>query len=214
MGEPDIVSKVRTGLLEYQVKCSQNSWIHSADSEIAYNSNNIFTVAGMILTGLSATESIVVSNMSDRESNIYSILTISNSIILYVITALSGIRQYLNYERDAELHKTASTRFLNMSNNIKKFLVLDADDKDEIVEYYKWVSSEFENIVGSTPGTSVASLKNFEKTFGIQVKNNDVFDTKLDEVLVVDDKEPVSCTERKQNAIKYEIDRFLVNSYN
>lgn len=214
MGEPDIISKVRAGLLEYQVKCSQYSWIHSADSVIAYNSNNVFTVVGMVLTGLSATESIIAANITDKESEMYSILTVTNSIVLYVITALSGIRQYLNYERDAELHKTASTRFLNMSNNIKKFLILDADEKDEIVEYYKWVSSEFENIVSSTPSTSIASLKNFEKTFGVQVKNNDVFETQLDEVLVVEEKEPVSSSERRQNALKYEIDRFLVNSYN
>jgi hypothetical protein len=211
----DILSKVRAGLLEYQVKCSQYSWIHSADSGVAYRNNNLFTVAGMVLTGLSATESIFVSNLSDKQSELYSILTVSNSVILYVITALSGIRQYLNYERDAELHKTASTRFLNMSNNIKKFLILEAGESEEIIEYYKWVSSEYENILASTPPTSASSLKNFEKTFGIQVKNNDIFEAVgLEEIVVPEEKEPVSSCERKQNALKYEIDRFLVNSYN
>lgn len=210
----DIISKVKSGLLEYQVKCSQYSWIHLADSSIAYRNNNLFTIVGMVLTGLSATESIFIANIEDKESKIYSILTVANSVILYIITALSGTRQYLNYERDAELHKTASTRFLNMSNNIKKFLILETGESEEIIEYYKWVSSEYENILASTPITSTASLKNFEKTFGIQVKNNDVFgDSELEEV-VVKEKEPVSSSERRQNALKYEIDRFLVNSYN
>lgn len=207
----DILSKVRTGLLEYQAKCSQSSWIHTEDSVVASRNNNLFTVIGMGLTGLSATESIFAANITDKDSRLYSILTVSNSILLYIITALSGVRQYLNYERDAELHKTAATRFLNMSNNIKKFLVLDCGEKEELVEYYKWVSSEYENISSSTPNTSNTSKKNFEKTFGIQVKGEDVFETQIN---LVEDVVEETESDKRQRMVRYEIDRFLVNSYN
>lgn len=207
----DILSKVRAGLLEYQVKCSQYSWMHLEDASIASRNNNIFTIITMVLTGLSASEGIFASNLTDKDSGLYSALTVSNSVILYLITGLSGARQYLNYERTSELHKTASTRFLNMSNNIKKFLILDAGEKDEVIEYYKWVSSEYENIMGGTPTVSTNSLKNFEKTFGIQVKNNDIFD--VQDVVIEGSVREETSSEKRQRVIKYEIDRFLVNSY-
>ena len=121
---------------------------------------------------------------------------------------ISGLQHFLDYEKNAENHRTASLRFTNMSNNIKRTLVLDIENAQTLVDYFKWASSEYENIISSSPELFPSSLQKFEKKFGIEIELQSKIDlttadTSFD--TTVDISKEIS----NENRIKYEMDRFL-----
>ena len=202
--------KIEKALIDYQLQSNQYSWLHNEDCAVFDARNKVINIANIIVTSLTATTSVVTTTLINKDTTTINVINISTAVLLYFVSILGSLQHFLEYEKKAENHRTASLRFNSMANSIKRTLVLETDDPQAILDYYKWVSSEFENLIGSTPAFSSASMSKFEKSFGVELKP-------INNVSVMDTENSVRMTNIQQSEelrMQYEIDRFMVNSYN
>jgi hypothetical protein len=203
--------RIEKSLLDYQIQSNQYSWLHTEDSSLFNTRNKIINIANIVVTSLSATTSVVTTSLFSKDIKAVDAVNIFTAVLLYLVSILSSLQHFLEYEKKAENHRTASLRFNSMSNNIKRTLVLDHENQQALLDYYKWVSTEFENIVGSTPVFSSSSIAKFEKNFGVELKkinSTEMIQGEDDSVRINN----IGYSEELR--MQYEIDRFLVNSYN
>jgi hypothetical protein len=195
-------------LTSYQAKCSQYAWLHKEECAMYKVRNKIINITNITITSITATITVITATFTIRSRLASDIITVSTAILLYMTAFISGLQHFLDYEKNAENHRTASLRFTNMSNNIKRTLVLDIENAQTLVDYFKWASSEYENIISSSPELFPSSLQKFEKKFGIEIELQSKIDlttadTSFD--TTVDISKEIS----NENRIKYEMDRFL-----
>ena len=148
---------------------------------------NIINIAFTTITGIISTYTATVS----KSETLY--LSYISSFMLYTSAGINSVQQFLNLESLSEKRKTTAMRFLAMSNNIVKYLYTDTSmDKKE---YLKWVLTEYESILSQE--SLVANKMVIDE-------NND--NPQLD-IRVTGESVPPP-------HYKYEVDRFLVTSYN
>jgi hypothetical protein len=206
---PENKEKIEKALIDYQLQSNQYSWLHNEDCAVFDSRNKIINIANIIVTSLTATTSVVTTTLMNKDTSTINAINIGTAVLLYFVSILGSLQHFLEYEKKAENHRTASLRFNSMANSIKRTLVLESDDPQTILDYYKWVSTEFENIIGSTPSFSSASTAKFEKSFGVELKP-------INSVSVMDTENSIrmnTIQESEELRMQYEMDRFLVNSY-
>jgi hypothetical protein len=202
-------SRIETALLDYQIKCSQSSWLQNFECARYSLYNKIINITSIIITSVTATTSVIINSFENKNGTEFKVVETTMTILLYFTAILTSLQHFLDYEKKTETHRTSSVRFNNLANNIKRTLVLDTEDQKTLEEYFKWVSGEYDNISGASPTLSLSSLNEFKKNFGMEIKTLD--NMVLSNELNLGDSSTNS--ETKEAAIRYEIDRFLVNSY-
>ena len=207
------LSKIENALLDCQIKCSQSSWLQQFECAKYSLYNKIINITSIVVTSFTATSSVVVNTIDNKTVPIIKVIQTGNVILLYTASMLTALQHFLDYEKKAESHRTSSVRFNNLANNIKRTLVLDTDDKKILEDYYKFALNEYDTISGSSPDISFKSLNSFKKSFGVELKTLDNVVLSSDPIYIRSDS-IISKTDSKEESIRYEIDRFLVNSYN
>lgn len=200
-------SNVEKILTKQYNKCAAYKWMHDYDSDSITIRNKTLNIVSILLVSVSATTSLATNNASQDNYWIYTI-NIVYPVLLYISTVISSLQHFLNYEKEAEKHRTASLRYNALYNNVVRMLALEVSQRQQVNDYFNWATKEYDNIFSSSPDISdIAKLK-FKKDFNINIEDNG--QDKVVEVLTLTEIKPLTESEK----LKYELDRFMVNSYN
>jgi hypothetical protein len=203
-------------LVEYQMKCSQYNILHRDESLKFSIRNKIMNIVAITISATTATTSVTTASLDSSNSDLVKVINIISGVLLYFGAIVGSLQHFLNYEKNKEDNKTSSTRFMNLSNNIKRYLTINDQDDTSIIEYFKWVSTEVENIISSSPEVSSGTISEFEKKYGVKVggviSTSDA-DIELKEITIDDNNIQEKHGKINKDMMKYEMERFLVNSY-
>jgi hypothetical protein len=157
---------------------------------------NIINISFTTITGILSTYTATVSQQETMHINYIS------SFMLYSSACINSVQQFLNLEALSEKRKTTAMRFLAMSNNIVKYLYTDTTMDRR--EYMKWVLTEYETMLSQESLVANKLVVDRERT--AVVDSARVPDIDIDVAVSEDRSSPPH--------YKYEVDRFLVTSYN
>lgn len=193
-------SQIEKVLKEYKDNCCSYADLHQKASHKYSMYNSICNVVSILITAGSATFNMVINNNELSETKTISLIV--SGCLLYVSTMINTAQQSFNFEKLAETNRTISSRFVLLGNNIKKFLAIQEVNNQDVIEYFKWVNDEYENIISGSPLINV----NLDKTGGPVPENSKSENSKVVR------QEPQNKIHDLKD-IKYELERFMVNSY-
>jgi len=201
-----MVSNMIKQLSRMERECSEYSKAHNDASKKFSRKNTILNIINIATTSGTATLAAATMNDLDTRNTVwFSVINITSTVLLYLSACINYIQQTLNFEKRSEQNKTLAIRFLSLSNNIKKFTVVQEINNEDAVEYYKWAVNEYEQIIMKTTmvigGGNQGSL------------TNDT-DAISDDINITVSDVSYSSNIQKDPKLKYEIDRFVVNSFN
>lgn len=220
-------------LTEQQNKCAAYKWMHEFECDILSNRNKWLNIINIIIVSFSATGSIITNDLYFNDNRSLNIFNIIYPVFLYITTVISSLQHFLNYQKEAEKHRTASIRYTALYNNIKRMLILDTVQRQQVNNYFTWVNKEYDNIFSSSPDISSSTINKFKLNFNTEISlKTDNTNGKIPEIVISNDfdlnvnknendndnndedfvnvNHDVSETEK----LKYELDRFMVYSYN
>ncbi len=197
----DNVEKI---LIKQYNKCAAYKWMHDYDSDHISIRNKRLNILSILLVSISATTSLVTNN-SIMHHTLTVIINITYPVLLYISTVISSLQHFLNYEKEAEKHRTASIRYNALYNNVVRMLALEVSQRQQVNDYFNWATKEYDNIFSSSPDISDKAKEEFKKQFNVNIEEETV-----EVVTLKDTTKPLSESEK----IKYELERFMVNSYN
>ncbi len=211
-------ASVEAVLLEQQKNCAVYKWIHERDSSILQKRNTYISITTIIIVSLSATVSTFTANISPSDNLYYlTVVRIINSVILYISAVLSALQQFLKYEKEAEKHKATSTKYTALYNNIKRMLSLDPSERQNVANYFTWVNKEYDSILNGSPDVLSGSVEEFYKIFGVNFTEETGEDIKVNinnmEDIIEGNDEEVSEIQNETNRLRYELERYVQNSY-
>lgn len=227
-------SKIEKILIEQKNKCGAYKWMHELECDHLSKINKTMNITNIAIVSISATASIITN---DLEFKGHFAINIIYPIMLYITTVISSLQHFLNYEKLSEKHRTASIRYTALYNNIKRVLSLDENQRQEANTYFEWVNKEYDNIFSSSPDISQTTILKFENTFKTNISfvlsdveadahvcvndNNFIMqiekDSSSDSSVEIKKQEIHAEQQRIQTEtekLKYELDRFIVHSYN
>lgn len=168
-------------------KCKKYSSIFFKKSMKCKQLNTVLNIVNITFTSATG---IIATYSSNDNSPHTRILTYVSAVLVYTSACINSVQQFLNIESLSEKRKTTAMRFLTLSNNIQSFIYTDTGGDTVKKDYLKWVLKEYEAIL------SQESL--VENTIEINSLTN----------------QKVNDEETPTPSYQYEIDRFLVNTYN
>lgn len=198
-------------------KCASYKWMHDYDCDNISRRNKNLNIISILLVSISATTSLATNNTLQNNSWV-NVINVIYPILLYISTVISSLQHFLNYEKEAEKHRTASIRYNALYNNVVRMLALDISERQEVNDYFNWATKEYDNIFSSSPDISDTSKEKFKKEFNVNYEdfktvkqNKTVINVeKEDEILSLQTSKTLTEPEK----LKYELDRFMINSYN
>ena len=224
-------------LLEQQKNCAAYKWMHERDSMILKKRSKYMSITTISIVSFSATISTLINNIKGQNINNEVYITIINivyPIFLYISAVLSALQQFLEYEKEADKHRTTSIKYTALYNNIKRVLSLDPDERQNVNNYFTWVNKEYDSIFNGSPDIISSSLEEFDKKFGIFI-TQDVQPEPLQEneiielpVIIQKERNPLKKSSKSSKSsdenvtidiqnetirLKYELDRYMQNSY-
>ena len=214
-------TNIENVLSNYQQQCCKYKWLHDEESRRIKHNNKWLNIVNIAITSVTATSTSITSSLSMNTSDLYiQIGNIVYPIALYLTAVINLLQQFFNYEKQAEKHCTFSLRFNALQNNIYRMLTLDIVDRNDISNYFEWVTREYDNMIFNNPSISTHTIKKYEKIFDTTyndiklyenddniVHNNDISnnnDINLDQNILSD-------TKKKQ--LQYELQRYASNCY-
>lgn len=213
-------------LIQQQNKCAAYKWLHEADCNILSKRNKFLSITTIMIVSFSATVSTITADIGNKESKLIMYIQIIYPIFLYLSAIISSLQQFLNYEKEAEKHRTSSIRYTALYNNIKRMLTLEPEQRQHVYNYFTWVNKEYDNIFTSSPSILSSTVNIFEKKFKTDfsslkndIENNDkIFENEAEEshseIIIMNEIENSTPIETETERLKYELDRFMINSYN
>lgn len=207
------MSGIQVYLTEIQNKCSEYSEKHLQTYKRYKTQNTIFNIISIVITGGIATLTASTAQI-DKNTTSFTVISIISPILLYVSATLNSIQQLLNFEQMAEAQRVLSVRFIALGNNIKRFLTVEELQRQDIIEYFKWASSTFEELISKTSSLEIETTDLQISPFDIHSLNNELIetgDTVKQKKVVTFSELPV--VDQNSARIKYETDRFISDSY-
>ncbi len=193
-----MLSNPHKKFLEYHMnKCSSYHWMYEYQERIYNRYNKISNISSIIITLISGALISIIDKVGNK--TFVDVLSVINPIVLFLVSVINAVQQFLAYEKVAEKNKNASNKYKFIYNTIKCYVDLDmnSQDTDQIKEFCKFVNKEMESLLSSSPQIEQETIKLFESKFG---------KAELEEIIST---EPYQENERQ----RYELNRFMAGTY-
>jgi hypothetical protein len=196
-------------------------FMHDESSGYFSKLNNILSIITIVLITLTGTSSFTIAFLEEESS--YKIIV---GVVLYIIAALTSIKDFLNLTQISEKHKLYSIRFSALYHNIQRQMSLDQVDRQDGKDYVGWINSEFDSLLFSNPDIPSSVKSRISEKFGdvfspdmlsdLSVVENIIEEEKSDEEKSDEEKsqdEVVQVVSEKNNNNKYSRNRYEIDRY-
>jgi hypothetical protein len=121
-----------------------------------------FMLSAIILTPFSGIVTTIGSIFCKDLEHIF-IYNISSTLLSFLSGILVTIIKFNKYDEISYAHKTASSRYISLEENIKRQLILYREDRINANEYLTWLSKSFDELFFSAPDFESKTMKKYEK---------------------------------------------------
>lgn len=201
-------------ILEIQKqKCISYKWMHERESNRLAYVNTVFNYLAIILSFTVATVGIVDASEASKANTQYNqIINIVRPILAVSLGTFSALQEKMKYEKNSELHRISANRYNMLFNNIDRMLSLDTVMRNNVKDYFKWATENYDSLYESSPDVSSSTMKAFEQKYNINLNTlKESFKTKRSGVNALFDVNDVALS--KHETGRYELERFMLNSY-
>lgn len=122
------------------------------------------------ILGLSLTKSI--------DYNIFDSISVGFSLITTIIVA---VNKFSKYEEISHAHKSASSQYTSLEQNIKRQLMLSRNERVPAKTYLSWLTKKFEVLYESSPLLSCSISQKYERTVELLEKEYELQENKIQE---------------------------------
>lgn len=139
-------------------KCGNLGLMHSYERKYWRVKSNRFSMASIVITGLSSSLSLASASSPYYQYVMY----IVGGVGLFS-SLLQSLKQFYNADEKASEHKLFSKQYSNFYRTIKLQLSLKRSDRTPASEFVKWAYKEYENLVNEAPPLKETTVQSFKE---------------------------------------------------
>lgn len=134
-------------------------WMHERCSNYNKRIYNITSIFLIILSSTLSAETFI----PDKNSNLG--LSITKQIIVYLITVISILQNFLKSEEFAEKHSTAAGEFSKLYHDIQQQMCRFRRDRYDASKYVSNCLTKYDSLIITHPDINKWVISNFKRTF-------------------------------------------------
>jgi len=155
-------SKIEKAVKLIEKQCRLYRKMHTEVSIENSEKYSNFMLSAIIITPFSGVVTTIGSILCKDLQHIY-IYNVSSTVLSFLSGILVTIIKFNKYDENSYAHKTASSRYISLEENIKRQLILYREDRINANEYLTWLSKSFDELYFSAPDFESKILKKYEK---------------------------------------------------
>jgi len=155
-------SKIEKAVRLIEKQCRLYRKMHTEVSIQNNEKYTIFMLSAIILTPFSGIVTTIGTILSKDLQYMY-IYNISSTLLSFLSGILVTIIKFNKYDELSYAHKTASSRYISLEENIKRQLILYREDRINANKYLTWLSKSFDELFVSAPDFESKTLRKYEK---------------------------------------------------
>lgn len=136
--------------------------IHSEVSISAYNKYSFYMNLAIIISPLSGLVSVLGNILGKDLPNIVYYNT-SSAILSFFTTVIVAIIKFNQYDEVGYDHKSTSSKYTLLEQNIKRQLILGREERIPVKEYFSWVLKSYDDLFSNSPLLPFDYIKKYEK---------------------------------------------------
>ena len=153
--------KVEKTIKIIEKQCRLYKQLHHEIAQQNQKRYNYFMISAIIITPTSAIISSLGTLISNDMFEILCIFTLTSSMLSFISTILLGIVKFNKYEEYSQLHKSSYSKYFALEENIKRQLILYANDRIDANEYLNWLTKTFDELFDNSPDFDTNILKKY-----------------------------------------------------
>lgn len=134
--------KIEKTIYTLGAKCGAYRILHDESSSYYQKLDKILSIISISLSTVAGT---TIFSFDTKD------LRVVEGIIVYLTGVLTSIKQFLNYIKLSEKHRTYSIRFSGLYRDIHTQLCLEKKDRIDGIEYLHFVNTEIDNLLFTNP---------------------------------------------------------------
>ena len=134
-------------------------WMHERCSNYNKRIYNITSIILIILSSTLSAETFIPDNTSNLGFNI------TKQLIVYLITVISILQNFLKSEEYAEKHTTAAGEFNKLYHDIQQQMCRFRRDRHDASKYVSNCLTKYDSLIITHPDINKWVIRNFKKTF-------------------------------------------------
>jgi hypothetical protein len=151
-------------------QCRLYKKMHMEISISKLNKYSALSMTAMILSPLPAFFSILGLTLQQEMIHVDTIFDSISLGISLITTILVGVTKFGKYDEISYSHKTASSQYTSLEQNIKRQLMLERSERIAPKIYLTWIMKKFDILYESSPLLSCSTSKKYEKTIELLEK--------------------------------------------
>jgi hypothetical protein len=134
-------------------------WMHEKSAANFKALSQIFSIIQIIISTLLSAETIIPS------SNTSTSIDILRRILVYMMTVLSILQNFLKYEELSERHNSASNSFGHLYHEIQEQMCMYRRYRHNATKYVSLVLKQYDSFVVNGPSIEKGIINKFKSTF-------------------------------------------------
>jgi hypothetical protein len=155
-------SKIEKAVKLIEKQCRLYRKMHTEVSIETNERYSNFMLSAIIITPFSGIVTTIGSIFCKDLEHLY-IYNITSTLLSFFSGILVTIIKFNKYDEISYAHKTASSRYISLEENIKRQLILYREDRINANEYLTWLSKSFDELFFSAPDFESKTLKKYER---------------------------------------------------
>jgi hypothetical protein len=86
-------------------------------------------------------------------------------IVIYLVTIISVVNNFLNYQELATNHKNASTHFSEVTHDVQQQMCLYRKDRENAIKYIQHILKKYDSLNTSSPSVPDYLIRELNKTY-------------------------------------------------
>ena len=164
--------KIEKSIKLIEKQCRLYKKIHNKVASDNINKYSYFMMAAIFITPLSGVVTTIGTIFCKDLEDMYIYNTIT-TLISFLSGILITIIKFNKYDEVSYAHKTASSRYISLEENIKRQLMLYREDRINANEYLNWISKSFDELFSSAPDFESNITKKYEEQLELIEKEYD-----------------------------------------
>lgn len=136
-------------------------WMHEQSAKNYNNINKILNLLMIIFSTSLSAETIFTQSI---HTELLGILIVKN-IIIYIITILSVIQNFLKYEKLASSHISSAMKFSTLYHSIQQEMCMYRRNRKKATEYISNTIKQYDSLVLNSPNINNNIIEQFKKIF-------------------------------------------------
>lgn len=153
-------------------QCRLYKWMHGKSTKYYHTRDRWLGVPSIFFSAISGIGTF--ANLQDDAncSGGYQISAIIIGCVMFTVSFLTGLQNFMNYNQLSEKHGSTSKEYAIIINNIHQQLTLDINEREDGTQFINKINDQCNNLITNSPDIPEKIWNNFIK----ELENGTLFD--------------------------------------